>query len=97
MDLRRCHACVSEEIGAFCFLGHPSLTTTEIYLKANPEAKRKYIEQASAKVLGGKEDYTEEQKPVALSPTASASPSKPSTSVRSLREQLATLSKVFVA
>ncbi|WP_010677030.1 site-specific integrase [Bacillus timonensis] len=33
------------------FLGHSSVTTTEIYAKSNPEIKRKAIEQASPKVL----------------------------------------------
>ena len=33
------------------FLGHSSVTTTEIYAKSNPEIKRKAIEEASRKVL----------------------------------------------
>ncbi len=33
------------------FLGHSSVTTTEIYAKSNPEIKRKAIEEASTKVL----------------------------------------------
>jgi integrase/recombinase XerD len=33
------------------FLGHSSVTTTEIYAKSNPEIKRKAIEQASPNVL----------------------------------------------
>ncbi|WP_299093726.1 tyrosine-type recombinase/integrase [uncultured Metabacillus sp.] len=33
------------------FLGHASVTTTEIYAKSNPEIKRKAIEQASPNVL----------------------------------------------
>lgn len=33
------------------FLGHSSVTTTEIYAKSNPEMKRKAIENASSKVL----------------------------------------------
>jgi site-specific recombinase XerD len=33
------------------FLGHESVTTTEIYAKSNPEIKRKAIEKASAEVL----------------------------------------------
>ena len=28
-------------------LGHASVTTTEVYSKANPEVKRKYLEDAS--------------------------------------------------
>lgn len=34
------------------FLGHSSVTTTEIYARANPEMKRKAIEEAGAMVLG---------------------------------------------
>lgn len=33
------------------FLGHSSVTTTEIYAKSNPEVKRKAIEEASHKIL----------------------------------------------
>uniref|UniRef100_UPI0025A2B6D6 tyrosine-type recombinase/integrase n=1 Tax=Faecalibaculum rodentium TaxID=1702221 RepID=UPI0025A2B6D6 len=33
------------------FLGHSSITTTEIYARANPEIKRKAIEEASASIL----------------------------------------------
>ncbi len=33
------------------FLGHSSVTTTEIYAKSDPEIKRKAIEKASTKVL----------------------------------------------
>ena len=32
-------------------LGHTSVTTTEIYSKANPEIKRKHIEEASAQLI----------------------------------------------
>ena len=35
------------------FLGHASVTTTEVYAKANPEMKRKAIEDAGAMVLSG--------------------------------------------
>lgn len=35
------------------FLGHSSVTTTEIYAKANPEAKRKAIEKAGSVVIEG--------------------------------------------
>ena len=35
------------------FLGHASITTTEIYAKANPEAKRKAIERAGSVVVEG--------------------------------------------
>ena len=43
------------------FLGHASVTTTEIYAKANPEIKRKAIEEASLKVLP-KEKYSAKEK-----------------------------------
>ena len=33
------------------FLGHSSITTTEIYARANPEIKRKAIEEASVSIL----------------------------------------------
>ena len=35
------------------FLGHSSVTTTEVYAKANPEAKRNAIEKAGAVVVEG--------------------------------------------
>lgn len=43
------------------FLGHSSVTTTEIYAKANPEMKRKAIENASLKVMP-KENFSAEEK-----------------------------------
>lgn len=43
------------------FLGHSSVTTTEIYAKSNPEMKRKAIENASSKVLP-KERFTAKEK-----------------------------------
>lgn len=43
------------------FLGHASVTTTEIYAKANPEIKRKAIEEASSKVLP-KEKFSTKEK-----------------------------------
>ncbi len=43
------------------FLGHSSVTTTEIYAKSNPEIKRKAIEEASPKVLP-KEKFSAEEK-----------------------------------
>lgn len=43
------------------FLGHSSVTTTEIYAKSNPEIKRKAIEEASPKVLP-KEKFTVKEK-----------------------------------
>lgn len=43
------------------FLGHSSVTTTEIYAKSNPEIKRKAIEEASPKVLP-KEKFSVKEK-----------------------------------
>ncbi len=43
------------------FLGHSSVTTTEIYAKSNPEIKRKAIEAASIKVLP-KEKFSDREK-----------------------------------
>lgn len=43
------------------FLGHSSVTTTEIYAKSNPEIKRKAIEEASRKVLP-KEKFSVKEK-----------------------------------
>ena len=43
------------------FLGHSSVTTTEIYAKSDPEIKRKAIEGASAKVLP-KEKFSVKEK-----------------------------------
>ncbi len=43
------------------FLGHVSVTTTEIYAKANPEVMRKHIEEASSDIID-KEDYNSEEK-----------------------------------
>jgi integrase/recombinase XerD len=43
------------------FLGHSSVTTTEIYAKSNPEIKRKAIEGASQKVLP-KEKFSTKEK-----------------------------------
>ncbi len=44
------------------FLGHSSVTTTEIYAKSNPEIKRKAIEEASRKVLLKEKFSTKEKK-----------------------------------
>jgi integrase/recombinase XerD len=43
------------------FLGHSSVTTTEIYAKSDPEIKRKAIEEASPKVLP-KEKFSTKEK-----------------------------------
>ncbi|OGO76544.1 MAG: hypothetical protein A2Y23_06415 [Clostridiales bacterium GWB2_37_7] len=44
------------------FLGHSSVTTTEIYARCNPELKRKYIEQAGNLITGCVEEYSEREK-----------------------------------
>lgn len=43
------------------FLGHKSVTTTEIYAKSNPEIKRKAIETANPNVYPP-EKFTNKQK-----------------------------------
>jgi site-specific recombinase XerD len=44
-------------------LGHASVTTTEIYAKTNPEVKRRPIEKAGEKIVGGeKPDFGEEKR-----------------------------------
>lgn len=43
-------------------LGHKSVATTEIYSKANPEIKRKYIEEATRNLIGNDLDFNEDQK-----------------------------------
>lgn len=49
-------------------LGHSSVTTTEIYSKANPEIKRKHIEQASSHIIDSLEtDYNVEDENELLS------------------------------
>lgn len=47
------------------FLGHSSVTTTEIYSKANPEIKRKYLLKASNQLIDG-DDYTNDEKDALL-------------------------------
>ncbi len=44
------------------FLGHSSVTTTEIYARCNPELKRKYIEQAANLITESIEEYSEGEK-----------------------------------
>ncbi|MCK9218241.1 MAG: site-specific integrase [Firmicutes bacterium] len=44
------------------FLGHSSVTTTEIYARCNPELKRKYIEQAGNLITETVEEYSESEK-----------------------------------
>ena len=43
-------------------LGHVSVTTTEIYSKANPEIKRKHITEASKQLIGDDNGYSDEEK-----------------------------------
>jgi len=44
------------------FLGHSSITTTEIYAKCNPELKRKHIELAGSLITESVEEYSEPEK-----------------------------------
>lgn len=44
------------------FLGHSSVTTTEIYARCNPELKRKYIEQAGSLITESVEKYDKNEK-----------------------------------
>lgn len=44
------------------FLGHSSVTTTEVYARCNPELKRKYIEQAGSLIMESVEKYSESEK-----------------------------------
>lgn len=44
------------------FLGHSSVTTTEIYARCNPELKRKYIEQAGNLITESVEKFTKNEK-----------------------------------
>ena len=42
------------------FLGHSSVTTTEIYAKSNPEIKRKFLEEAALNIDSKIVKYSEE-------------------------------------
>lgn len=44
------------------FLGHSSVTTTEIYAKANPEIKRRFLENASTKIDLSMTRYSQKDK-----------------------------------
>ena len=44
------------------FLGHSSVTTTEIYAKSNPEIKRKFLEEAALNIDSKIVKYSEEEK-----------------------------------
>ncbi len=44
------------------FLGHSSVTTTEIYARCNPELKRKYIEQAGSLITESVGEYSGREK-----------------------------------
>ena len=47
------------------FLGHESVSTTEIYARANPEVRRKQIEKASKNVIS-KSKYSEKDKNILM-------------------------------
>lgn len=49
------------------FLGHSSVTTTEIYARCNPELKRKYIEQAGSLITQSVKEYNESEKEALIS------------------------------
>ena len=44
------------------FLGHESVTTTEIYAKCNPELKRKYLSQNSKLIEEDLVEYSQSEK-----------------------------------
>ena len=44
------------------FLGHSSVTTTEIYAKSDPEIKRKFLEEATLNIDSKIVKYSEEEK-----------------------------------
>jgi integrase/recombinase XerD len=44
------------------FLGHSSVTTTEIYAKCNPELKRKYIMEAASQLEDSIQPYSDSEK-----------------------------------
>lgn len=48
------------------FLGHSSVITTEIYAKANPEIKRRYLESAASNIDISINKYTEKEKQTLL-------------------------------
>lgn len=48
------------------FLGHSSVTTTEIYARSNPEIKRKFLEEAALKIDSKIDKYSEEEKQTLL-------------------------------
>ena len=48
------------------FLGHSSVITTEIYAKANPEIKRKYLESAASNIDISVNKFSEKEKETLL-------------------------------
>ena len=48
------------------FLGHSSVTTTEIYARSNPETKRKYLEEAAINIDASVDRYSEKEKETLL-------------------------------
>lgn len=48
------------------FLGHSSVTTTEIYAKSNPEVKRRFLEEAALNIDSAVDKYSEKEKQTLL-------------------------------
>ncbi len=48
------------------FLGHSSVTTTEIYARSNPEIKRKFLEEAALNIDSGIGKYSAKEKETLL-------------------------------
>lgn len=48
------------------FLGHSSVTTTEIYARSNPEVKRRFLEGAASKIDSAIVKYSEKEKQTLL-------------------------------
>lgn len=48
------------------FLGHSSVTTTEIYAKSNPEIKRKFLEEAAFNIDGAVNKFSDKEKQTLL-------------------------------
>ena len=44
------------------FLGHSSVTTTEIYARCNPELKRKYLSEVSSTIESDIKEYSQSEK-----------------------------------
>ena len=48
------------------FLGHSSVTTTEIYAKSNPEIKRKFLEEAASNLDLSVNKFSDKEKDTLL-------------------------------